>query len=140
MKLVKYNPTRDMVTFSNVFDRFFDNFGYYESDVVWKPIVDLAENEDGYEVYAELPGLKKDEINISLKENVLTLTGEKKHEDESKKKNYHRIERRYGKFERSFHIPKNIKSEEIKAKFKNGVLTISIPKAEEAKPKEISVS
>jgi HSP20 family protein len=133
---------RNMISINDEIDRFFNDFGmnFREMDTVWRPTVDLSETEEGFEVKAELPGMKKEDIKVEMNDGLLTLTGEKKQEKKDDKKNYHRIERAYGKFERSFRLPRNVKGEEIKAKYKNGVLTIEIPKSEEAKPKEIAVA
>ena len=83
--------------------------------------------------------MKKDDISIEVKDNVLTLTGERKHEKETKKENYHRIERSYGKFSRSFTLPDSIKVDKVKANYKDGILEITLPKAEEAKTKTITI-
>ena len=142
MSLVRWNPTRNLISISDEIDRFFNDFGLNlrESDTVWRPSVDLSETENTYEVKAEMPGMKKEDIKVEVKENVLILTGEKKHETKDDKKNFHRLERVYGKFQRSFRLPREVKSEEIKAKYRNGVLTVEIPKTEEMKPKEVSVA
>ena len=142
MTLVRWNPMRSLISLPNEIDRFFGDIGLdlKDFDTIWRPHVDLSESEDLYEVKAELPGMKKEDIKVEVHDNVLTLTGEKKQEEKSDKKNYHRIERSYGKFERSFRLPKKVKAEEIKARYKNGILTIDIPKVEEMKPKEITVS
>ena len=141
MKLVRYNPMRSLITIPREIERFFDDFGLrLDSDRVWNPSVDISESEEGFEFKADLPGMKKEDINIALKENVLSISGEKSHVDEKENKNFHRMERSYGKFERSFRLPSHIKADEIKASFKNGVLSVKVPKAEEAKAKEIAVS
>jgi len=142
MSLVRWNPNRNLISISDEIDRFFNDFGLNlrDSDTVWRPSVDLSETENTYEVKAEMPGMKKEDIKVEVKENVLTLTGEKKHETKDDKKNFHRLERVYGKFQRSFRLPKEVKSQEIKAKYRNGVLMIEIPKAEEMKPKEVAIS
>jgi len=105
----------------------------------WAPAVDIYETNDSFVVSADLPGLNKDEIQIDLKDNTLTLKGEKKFEEKVSKDNYIRIERAYGSFVRSFTLPQNVDPEKIKAKYKEGVLEITIPKKEEAKPKQIKV-
>ncbi len=142
MQLIRWNPYRSLISLPDEIERFFSDFGLdtRTSDTVWSPSVDLSENDEDYKVKAEIPGMKKEEIKVSYRDNVLTLTGEKKQEKEKKDENYHRIERAYGKFERSFWLPKEVKADEIRAKYKDGVLSISIPKAEEVKPKEIEVS
>lgn len=105
----------------------------------WAPAVDIYETNDSFVVSADLPGLNKDEIQIDLKDNTLTLKGEKKFEEKVSKDNYVRIERTYGSFVRSFTLPQNVDPEKIKAKYKEGVLEVTIPKKEEAKPKQIKV-
>ncbi len=139
MTLVKYNPFRSLLSFDNEMRNFF-NLGNYESDTVWSPNVDIIDNENSYELKAELPGLKKKDITISVEDGVLKLSGDKKLENEKKEKNYHLRESFYGKFERNFRLPKDVEFDNIKAEFKNGVLDIHIPKSEKAKPKEIQVS
>ncbi len=142
MTLVRWKPARNLISFPHEIDRFFSDFGlnYDQSDTVWSPNVDVSETEKNYEVKAEIPGLKKEDIKVTVEDNVLKLSGEKKHEEETKEKNYHRVERSYGKFERTFQLPKEVKKEEIKASYKDGVLDVVIPKAEEVKPKQIAVS
>lgn len=142
MTLVKWRPARSLMSLPDEIDRFFDDFGlgWKHFDRAWTPSVDLTETEEGYEVRADLPGMKKEEIKISYSDRVLTLAGEKNAEKKTDKKNYHRVERAYGKFERSFRLPKDIQIEKIKASYRNGVLSVDIPKAESTKPKEIEVN
>jgi HSP20 family protein len=142
MTLIRWNPNRRQLALPEEIDRFFNgfNYGWENSDTAWYPTVDISENENNYEVKAEIPGMKKEEIKLSVEDHVLTLSGEKKKENESDKKNYHFVERSYGRFERSFKLPHEVKAEEIKAKYKNGILSVEIPKTETAKPKEIAVS
>lgn len=101
--------------------------------------VDVVENNEAYVIKAELPGISKNDVKITLHENVLTIKGEKKQEKEEKDRNFHRVERSYGSFERSFTLPSGVKDDKIEAAYKDGILTITLPKAEEAKPKEIEV-
>ena len=142
MSIIRWTPHRQLVSLPNELDRFFGNFGvdFWNTDTVWNPAVDITESKDGYEVKAELPGLKKENIKISFEDDVLVLSGERKNEKDEKDENFHRIERNYGKFERCFRLPNDVKSDEIKANYKNGVLTVNIPKNEKAKPKEIAIS
>lgn len=141
MSMIRWTPRRNLMTLPRDLDQFFGNFGIdYNTDTVWNPAVDIAENDKGYEVTAELPGMKKDEIKISFENDMLTLSGERKNEKEENDKNFHRIERSYGKFERCFHLPKNVKAGDIKADYKDGILTVNVPKSEEAKAIEIAVS
>ena len=110
------------------------------SNRTWMPAVDIRETEEAYEVAAELPGMSKKDINITLEDNVLTLSGERRFEKESEKDNYHRIERAYGSFSRSFTLGHGVDSEGVKAAFKDGVLTITVPKREESKPRKIAIN
>jgi len=105
----------------------------------WIPRVDISENDDEITVRADIPGMKKEDVKITLSENVLTISGDKRVERDEKKDNYHRIERLFGKFSRSFYIPTNVDPANISAKYNNGVLEIKLPKKEEAKPKEIPI-
>jgi HSP20 family protein len=107
----------------------------------WVPAVDVVETENEYFFKAEMPGMKKDDVKISILDNVLTLTGEKKTVEEKtdKEKKYHRVERSYGTFQRSFALSSPIKADKISATYKDGILEIQVPKTEEAKPKEIDI-
>ncbi|HTP79313.1 MAG TPA: Hsp20/alpha crystallin family protein [Bacteroidota bacterium] len=153
MTLIRWNPTRDLTAWSPQFHnvrremtRAFDNFfhGDVEDDgsfglSLWTPAVDIKEQDDEYVVNVELPGVKKDEVKITIESNVLTIRGEKKEEKNSKEGNYQRVERSYGSFQRSFTLPSTVKSDKIEAAYNDGVLTVTLPKAEEAKPKQIEV-
>ena len=106
----------------------------------WVPPVDIQETEEGYKLHVELPGLTKDDINITLENNVLRLSGERKFERDVKKESYHRIERTYGTFTRAFALPSQVNAEGVQAVFQNGVLTLTVPKAEAARPRKIEIS
>ena len=147
MTLVRWRPTRDLVNVHDAMDRLFSDFfgtGLDRGDkvlgTVWNPYVDIAETDDEIMVSAELPGIGKDDVKISLHDNTLILRGEKKQQNQEKKENYHRVERSYGAFQRSISLPAATESNKIKAKFKDGVLRITLPKKEEAKLKEIPIS
>jgi HSP20 family protein len=127
-------------------NRLFDNFfrGGVQDDGTfglsyWTPAVDIAEHENEYVVRVELPGVSKDDVKITLESNILTIRGEKKQEKAQQNENYHRVERMYGTFQRSFTLPTTVKSDRIDAVYKDGILTVTLPKAEEAKPKQIEV-
>lgn len=130
-------------TFHKLFDdtaRTLSGFGIEDlGDVSWAPRVDIYEKEDSYVVRADLPGIKKEDIEIDLKDNTLAVRGEKKFNGKSDKENYVRIERKYGKFVRNIRLSDNVDSGKIKASYKDGVLEINIPKREEALSKEIKV-
>ena len=106
---------------------------------MWDPAVDLYEKDDHFIIKAELPGIKKDDIKVDLKDRVLTLSGERTYDNEVKEENYYRRERSYGKFQRAFTLPVDVDSEKIKAEFKDGVLQIEVPKPEDKKAKRVTV-
>lgn len=105
----------------------------------WTPAVDVKETQDEIQFHVELPGLKKEDVEITIENQVLTIAGERKFEKETKDENYHRLERSYGTFSRSFTLPTGVRSEQIVAKFENGVLTLNLPKQEESKPRKIAI-
>ena len=141
MTLVKWNPSKSLWNFNDdAFKTFFDEDRYLSRNRdSYYPAVDIEENENAYHVSMELPGMEKKDIKISYQDDVLTISGEKKDQKEDKDKNYHYFERRFGKFERSFRIHTDVIEDKIDANFKDGVLTVEMPKAEIAKPKEIEV-
>ena len=106
----------------------------------WAPSVDISETDDNFEVRAELPGVAKDDLHVSVKDNLLTLSGEKRQENVDDTQNYSRVERRYGSFQRRFTLPSEVATDDIKAEYSDGVLTLSIPKPEAAKPTEVSIT
>ena len=107
----------------------------------WAPAVDIAEDDDAYEITADLPDVNKDHVKVTSNDGYLTITGEREHEKEEKdkKKKYQRIERSYGRYERSFRLPDDVEADKVEAKFKNGVLKLTLPKSEEKKPKELEI-
>jgi HSP20 family protein len=106
----------------------------------WLPSVDVFEDKENLKIVAELPGLKPEDVKITLESSTLTLRGEKKQVAEEKTERVHRYERSYGSFERSFSLPNTVEADKVAASFENGVLTITLPKAEKAKPREIAVA
>lgn len=110
-----------------------------ENTSTWSPAIDLKENEADYELVADLPGMTKDDIHLTVVGDLVTLKGERKYEAEDKQEGYHRIERNYGSFQRSFRIPDGINAEKVDAQFKDGVLRVKLPKPESSKPKQIEV-
>ena len=141
MTLVKWNPARNLFNInSDLMDQFFNtNWLNNRSESDWVPAVDIEEDDNGYKFFVELPGMEKDDVKISLHDDILTIKGEKKFEKKDESKNYHCYERRYGTFERAFRLNSEVIVDKIDATFKNGVLQVSLPKAEIAKPKEIEV-
>lgn len=145
MTLVRWRPWRDMINFQDEINRMFGDFfdrgtRNIEDAGVWLPATDVSETKDNVMVAVELPGMSKDDIKITVQDNVLTIRGEKKQEKEEKEVNYHRLERSYGFFSRSFTLPSTAKADKIKASYEHGILKVELPKAEEAKPKEIPIA
>jgi HSP20 family protein len=105
----------------------------------WAPLVDITEDEKEYLIKAELPDVKKDDVKISVQNDVLSITGERKYEKEEKNKKYHRVERAYGTFSRSFTVPEDADADRVSAEFKEGLLQVHLPKSEKVKPKTIEV-
>ena len=122
------------------FDDFFGEHRRGLAEGAWLPAVDVSESENEFVVRAELPGMSHEDIDINVQENVLTLKGEKKQEKKDEKENFHRLERTYGSFSRSFTLPVGVKPEDIKATFKDGVLEVTMPKTEEANPQKIAIT
>lgn len=143
MALVRWNPVREMLSVQDEMNRMLsDVFGrrYAEEGTLpWAPPVDIEETSDHYVVRGELPGLKEEDIKITVEDNRLVLRGEKRREVEQSGTNYHRSERVYGQFERSFTLTHAVRQDKIEAIYKDGVLEVRIPKAEEAKAREIPV-
>ncbi len=143
MYLVKRNPRVEWTP--RVVDRFFTDFwnnsfaGWDEDSTVWSPRVDVKETKDAYEVLADLPGLNKKDINISLHDNVLTVKGERKSEEKSEDDNRYYAERTYGTFSRSFRLPNLVEQKDIRAEYKDGVLKVVLKKSEEALPRQIEI-
>ena len=146
MRNLARRPIQDLFSIHNDMSRLFDQWhrparGRAEGENLdWMPVVDILEANGHVEIRAEMPGLPEQDVQVSVTDDVLTLKGEKTQESDEKDQKYHRVERSYGRFQRSFTLPANLNPEAIKAKFTNGVLTVSIPKAEEVKPKEIQIS
>lgn len=148
-KIVRWNPMREAVDLFNEFDRVFESPFYRArwgmplrtNDVVgsWSLALDVAESGDVFTVKASLPGMNPEDLNVTLEDNVLTIQGELREDETIEEETYHIRERRYGKFSRSLRFPVPVNAESIVAEYENGVLTLSVPKAEEVKPKRIEI-
>ena len=141
MALVRYNrPNTDVFSrsFNDFVDEFF-NIGEYRKDN-FMPSVDVSETETQFLVSVELPGMKKEEINVDLEKGRLTVSGERKFQNEEEGKNYHRLETKYGKSSRSFYLPDSIDEETIAAKYEDGILNITINKSEDKVKKQIEIA
>lgn len=145
--LSTWDPFRDLMNLQERINRAFNDTARSASaksdedfdSQTWAPVVDIRETGEKYVIKAELPGLKKEDISIDIGDNTLTIKGERKFENEESRKDYIRIERSYGSFARSFALPANVDAKNIKAKYNNGILELSLPKKEEAKPKKINI-
>lgn len=141
--LTRWEPVREMMTLREAMDRLFDDaFTRPLSirDGGWStPAIDMYQTDNDVVVRAALPGFKADDVQINVTGDVLTIRGEMKHGDEQKEKSWHIREQRWGSFERSISLPTDVVSEKAQADFDNGILTITLPKAEEVKPKTITV-
>ena len=143
MALVRWSPVRNTFSPQSELNRLMDDFFGRRLDVegptVWQPVVDIEESPEGYLVRAELPGMRLEDIKITVADQALSIRGEKRREEEKKGTSYHRVERVYGTFERSFSLGHAVAADKIEATYRDGVLEVSIPKAEEAKAREIQV-
>ncbi|MCC6739384.1 MAG: Hsp20/alpha crystallin family protein [Planctomycetia bacterium] len=141
-RLTRLDPFAGLTRWGETLDQFFNDLGkrdVAETQGLLAPALDISEDKGSLRITAELPGLDKKDIAIEVKEGILTIRGEKKMEEESKDRNYHRIERRYGSFYRALALPETVDTAKIEASFKNGVLTLAMPKREETKPKTIAI-
>lgn len=146
MSIVKYDPFRDLRTLQDEMNRLFtgslSRTGGQQDEIMrgaWSPSVDIFENKDQIVLEAELPGMKPEDVEISIENNVLTLHGERKFEKKDEGDNFHRVERSYGSFTRSFTLPPTVTSENANAEFENGMLRLTLAKREEAKPRRIEI-
>jgi HSP20 family protein len=149
MAITRWEPFRDLLAtqdrfnrlFNQTFSRGFEGSGADDiSAPTWAPSVDIYENEASLVVKAELPGVDPKQVEVRVENNTLFLKGERKFEEETNQQNYHRVERAYGSFVRSFALPASVDPEKVSAEYKDGLLTITIPKREEAKPKSIKIN
>lgn len=147
MTLTRWDPFRDLVALQDRMNRLFDESvrnvrtgDEALSSAIWSPAVDIYETANEVVVKAELPEVNQNDIDIQVENNTLTLRGERKFDKETKQENFHRIERAYGVFSRSFTLPSTVDQERIKADYKDGILRISLPKREASKPKQIKVA
>lgn len=140
--LIRWEPAREMMTLREAMDRLFDDAFTRPLSLGdgWSaPAIDMYQTDDEIVVKAALPGIKADEVQINITGELLTLKGEVKHDEEKKEKAWHIREQRYGSFERSVALPTEVVADKAKAEFENGILTITLPKADEVKPRTITV-
>ncbi|MCD6193901.1 MAG: Hsp20/alpha crystallin family protein [Candidatus Aminicenantes bacterium] len=145
MAIIRWDPFRDMITLRERMNRLFEDFFASrgeEQDLLagsWTPSVDIYETEHEVVLTAELPGMDEKDIEIKVEDNTLTISGERRMEKEIKEENYHRIERAYGSFCRSFTLPNYVDQDKISAEYDNGILKITMPKKPELKPRKVKV-
>ena len=151
MSMVRWDPLRDLEEMGDRLNRVFGGLsrsgstrslqGDREALTMpdWAPMVDIAETDEEFLIKAEIPEVKKEDVKVSIENGVLTIRGERKQEKEEQGKRYHRVERYYGSFLRTFTVPDNVDESRVKAEFKDGVLNLHLPKSEKAKPKAIDV-
>jgi len=143
MPVVKYNPFADVEDFPTGLRLFQDSINRLFSDQnatrPWAPPVDIFETDNELVLKADLPDVKMEDVDIQIENGTLTLKGQRKFEKDEKSKGFHRIERSYGSFVRYFTVPETVDSENVRAEYSNGVLTVTLPKKEVAKPKAIKV-
>jgi HSP20 family protein len=146
MSIVRYDPFRDLRTLQEEVNRLFSSNltrGFGEEGIgrgAWNPSVDIYENKDQIILEAELPGMKQDDFELTVENNVITLRGERQFEKKEESDNYHRVERSYGSFTRSFTLPQTVSAEGATAEYNNGVLRVALPKREETKARRIQVN
>jgi HSP20 family protein len=143
--LVTFDPFREMFDLQRRINQLFDNSAATASGEgvalsTWTPAVDIFEDENSYLIKMELPEVNREDVKVNLHENTLSISGERRFENEDKRDGYHRVERSYGQFYRSFTLPPNVNVQDINAQFKDGMLRLRLPKKEEAKPKQIELN
>jgi len=145
MTLIRWDPWKDLIALQERMNRLLEeSFGRLRREEglvsgAWTPAVDIYETENSLVVTAEIPGVSEKDIDVRIENNQLVIKGERKFEKETKEENYHRIERVYGNFYRSFSLPNTVDPDKVKAEYKNGVLKIVLGKKEEVKPKQIKI-
>jgi HSP20 family protein len=144
MALIRWDPVRDLDSLqgdmNRLFDRFFEGRGANGGSVRrWIPAMDLVETGDSLVLRADLPGMKEDDVEIEIKDGVLTISGERKSESEEKGEGFHRVERAFGRFSRSLSLPDGVDADRIAAAFNDGVLEIKVPKPEETQPTKVAI-
>ena len=141
--LIRFSPSTEIRSLQREIDRMFDSVlprGNGDADqAVWAPRVDLAETENSYLIHLDVPGMKKDELEVSFQDGSLTVCGERRQRASEEEANFVRVERRFGRFYRSFDLPKTVDSAKIEASYEDGVLTVAVPKAEESKPRTVQI-
>ena len=141
--IVKWDPFKELASLredmNRLFESFFERYPKEKTEGFWSPSIDVEETENKFVVKAELPGMKKENIKVSLSSDTLTISGEKERREEEKGKTYYRMERAYGKFQRTITLPAEIETDKAKVSYTDGILTLTLPKSEISKPREIPI-
>lgn len=146
MSIIRYDPFRDLRSLQDEVNRLFStnlSRAFGEEGIArgaWNPSVDIYENKDHIVLEAELPGMKREDFDLSIENNVITLRGERRFEKQDEGDNYHRVERSYGSFTRSFTLPQTVQADSVAAEYRNGVLRVKMPKREEVKARRIEIA
>lgn len=142
----RWEPARELAGFRNEMDRMFRDFfggrgggAQITTAGAWAPVLDVEENDDAYELHVEVPGVKAEDLEVSMDEGVLSISGERRFYEEKSSEGFHRIERSYGRFSRSVRLPGRVEPEQIQATYRDGILDVRVPKAPESKPRRIEV-
>jgi HSP20 family protein len=143
MALIRWDPVRELVSLqgdlNRLFDRFFERPGNRGAVRRWIPAMDLVESGDHLVLRADLPGMSEDDVDIEVKDGVLTISGERKEEHEEKDEGYHRVERAFGSFSRSLSLPEGVDVDKVEANFDDGVLEVRVPKPQEKQPTRVQI-
>jgi HSP20 family protein len=147
MSVSRWDPFQDLLAIQDEMNQLFgravgQGSGRSQSQAgerMWAPALDISERKDAYVVTVEVPGIKAEDLDITLEDGLLTIKGERRFTQDSSDQQFHRVERRYGSFRRSITLPSQVRADQIEASFEDGVLEVIVPKAEEAKPKKITV-
>lgn len=145
MALIRWDPAREVdslqTDMNRLFDRFFAGTSGNGNGTArrWIPAMDLIEDEEHYVLRADLPGMSEDDVEIEIKDNVLTVSGERRSEDDTRGEGYHRVERSFGRFSRALTLPDGVAADQVAANFENGVLEVRVPKPEETKPVRVEI-
>lgn len=146
-QLTRWEPVGELTKLRRQMDRMFEDLPRFLGRRIdeeglrgaWMPAVDIHETKEAFEVVADLPGFDANDVDVSVQENTLTIRGERRREEIKENETLHRVEREYGVFERSFSLPRSADAENIRATYKDGVLSLTVPKREEAKPRSLKI-
>ena len=140
MAIIRWDPFREMTNFEDQFNRLWRGVADGKRQESWLPAVDVFDTKEAVVLKAELAGMKPDDIQIEVEDNVLTIKGERRFAEKVEEDRYYRIERRFGSFQRSLALPQGVKADDIQASYEDGILEVRVPKAEEEQPRKITVT